>query len=144
VLASALAPNGLPVPSAIGLTHLQMQFATQDLDAVRRFYVETLGFSNAIAPEGQPFVTVFLTPSASVWFMTPSQDQAPESWQPPGEPVLYVFVSDVDRAYGALLEKGVVFDQPPRDMPWGHRMAILRDPEGRRICLATHRQPTRG
>jgi catechol 2,3-dioxygenase-like lactoylglutathione lyase family enzyme len=121
-----------------------MQFATQDPEAVRRFYVETLGFANAIAPAGQPFFTVFMTPSASAWFMTPSGDQAPESWQPPGEPVLYAFVEDVDRAHAALAAKGVVFDQPPRDMPWGHRVAILRDPEGRRICLATNRQPGKG
>lgn len=140
----SLAPNGKPTPSAVGLTHLQMQFATQDLAAVRRFYVETLGFSNAIAPEGSPFFTVFLTPTTSLWFMTPGDDLPPEHWQPPGEPFFYVFVEDVDRAHADLEAKGVPFEQEPRDMPWGHRAAMLRDPEGRRIILATNPKPARG
>jgi lactoylglutathione lyase len=45
-------------------------------------------------------------------------------------------VEDVDRAYQDLTAKGVSFDMPPQDMPWGHRMAVCRDPEGRRVCLA--------
>uniref|UniRef100_A0A832ML57 VOC family protein n=1 Tax=Eiseniibacteriota bacterium TaxID=2212470 RepID=A0A832ML57_UNCEI len=118
-----------------------MQYATQDLDAVRRFYVETLGFTNALAPEGMPYLTVFVTPTASLWFMTPPADQAPDQWQPPGEPFLYLFVEDVDRAHADLAAKGVSFVQAPADMPWGHRMAVLLDPEGRRVCLATNRRP---
>jgi uncharacterized glyoxalase superfamily protein PhnB len=61
---------------------------------------------------------------------------APEEWRPPREPAIYLIVKDVDRAYRDLLQKNIVFDQPPRDMPWKHRIALLRDPEGRRVCLA--------
>ena len=60
----------------------------------------------------------------------------PEQWRPPREPALYFLVSNVDRAYEELTAQGVAFDQAPRDMPWGHRLAMLRDPEGRRVCLA--------
>jgi hypothetical protein len=31
--------------------------------------------------------------------------------------------------------KGVVFEQMPKDMPWGWRHAYLRDPDGRQISL---------
>ena len=45
-------------------------------------------------------------------------------------------MNDVDRAYAELTARGAEFDGPPEDMPWGYRVAKLRDPEGRRICLA--------
>ena len=39
-------------------------------------------------------------------------------------------VPDVDQAYAVLVDRGVSFDSPPEDMPWGTRMAACRDPEG--------------
>jgi catechol 2,3-dioxygenase-like lactoylglutathione lyase family enzyme len=66
----------------------------------------------------------------------PPAASAPEQWQPPGEPNFYFFVADVDAAHAALTARGVIFEQAPADMPWGHRVAVLRDPEGRRVCLA--------
>ena len=42
-------------------------------------------------------------------------------------------VPDVDAAYNWLLNRGVKFEQPPGNMPWGTRMAALRDPEGNAI-----------
>jgi uncharacterized glyoxalase superfamily protein PhnB len=66
----------------------------------------------------------------------PPMPGPPEQWQPPREPTIYLFVADVDRAHRNLVAKGVTFEQEPRDMPWGHRVARLRDPEGRNVCLA--------
>jgi catechol 2,3-dioxygenase-like lactoylglutathione lyase family enzyme len=42
-------------------------------------------------------------------------------------------VPDVDAAYNSLLRRGAQFEQPPANMPWGTRMAALRDPEGNAI-----------
>jgi len=39
-------------------------------------------------------------------------------------------VTDVDAAYQALVDRGVAFDDPPANRPWGARMAAFRDPEG--------------
>lgn len=39
-------------------------------------------------------------------------------------------VSDVDKAVHALKDKGIVFEQEPQNMPWGTRIASVRDPEG--------------
>ena len=61
----------------------------------------------------------------------------PEDWRPPREPLLYLLVADVDRAYRDLLAPAALFTQPPTDMPWNHRVATLRDPEGRALTLAT-------
>ena len=129
------APNGKPVGTDIGLTHHHMDYSTHDQEAMRRFFVETLGFTNVIHIPEHRYLTVFVTPTSSLGFMPP-MGTAPEQWQPPGEPNFYFFVDDVDAAHRGLTAKGVVFDQAPADMPWGHRLAVLRDPEGRRVCLA--------
>ena len=39
-------------------------------------------------------------------------------------------VPDVDTAYAKLQQRGVVFEDPPANRPWGARMAAFRDPEG--------------
>ena len=39
-------------------------------------------------------------------------------------------VSNVDAAYQALVARGVEFEDPPANRPWGVRMAAFRDPEG--------------
>jgi len=39
-------------------------------------------------------------------------------------------VLDVDTAYQELVKRGVEFEDPPSNRPWGVRMAAFRDPEG--------------
>lgn len=39
-------------------------------------------------------------------------------------------VPDVDAAYHELVGRGVDFEDPPANRPWGARMAAFRDPEG--------------
>jgi uncharacterized glyoxalase superfamily protein PhnB len=39
-------------------------------------------------------------------------------------------VHDVDEVYSALKSKGVKFDDPPTNRPWGTRSAGFKDPEG--------------
>ena len=39
-------------------------------------------------------------------------------------------VPDVDVAYQELVARGVEFEDPPANRPWGARMAAFRDPEG--------------
>ncbi len=48
---------------------------------------------------------------------------------------LYFEVSNLDEFCKELQSKGVKFDQPPEDMPWGWRHAYLRDPDGHLISL---------
>ena len=112
-----------------------MDYTSHDLEAMKRFYSETLGFTNVVSEPAHNYMTVFVTPSSGIGFMPPTAS-APDQWRPPGEPAFYFFVEDVDRVYRELTHKGVTFDLPPTNMPWKHRMARLRDPEGRTVCLA--------
>jgi catechol 2,3-dioxygenase-like lactoylglutathione lyase family enzyme len=122
-------------PGGIGARVLHMNYNTHDLPQIKRFYTETLGFSNFEHDPRFDFLWVETTPGSSLGFMPPLPGP-PEQWRPPREPSIYFEVQDVDRAHAMLAAKGVIFEQPPTDMPWGHRTAVLRDPEGRLVCLA--------
>lgn len=128
----AAAPS---VPNGIGLVAQHLDFTSHDLDGARRFYTELLGFSKFQHDAAADYLNISIAPQVSIGFMPPMPGP-PEQWRPPREPALYLIVEDVDRACSALVEKGVVFDQPPTDMSWGHRVALLRDPEGRMVCIA--------
>jgi predicted enzyme related to lactoylglutathione lyase len=123
------------VPNAIGLVNHHADYTTHDLPAVRRFYVEQLGFTQIQEMPAGPYLIIQTGASSSVGFGPPSSGP-PEQWRPPREPALFFSVRDVDRAHRDLVARGVTFEQPPTDMPWGHRVAIARDPEGRTVYLA--------
>ena len=112
-----------------------MDYTSHSMDDVKRFYTELLGFLDFdFDPEVQ-YLYVRTGPSSSLGFMPPMPGP-PEQWRPPREPAIYLEVEDVDRAHRDLVARGVTFQQPPMDMPWDHRVAVLRDPEGRTIALA--------
>jgi uncharacterized glyoxalase superfamily protein PhnB len=48
---------------------------------------------------------------------------------------IVVEVPDVDSTFRRLKERGLAFDSPPADMPWGARHVWLRDPSGYRLSL---------
>ncbi|WP_456513951.1 VOC family protein [Agrococcus sp. UYP33] len=51
----------------------------------------------------------------------------------PGPPVgaaLWIYVDDVDRSHRAALEAGATSVAEPELMPWGERVAQVRDPDG--------------
>jgi catechol 2,3-dioxygenase-like lactoylglutathione lyase family enzyme len=133
--AAAKAPNGRAAGTGIGLLFHHMDYTTHDAEAMKRFYSETLGFTNVEHDPKSNYLMVYVTPTSGIGFMPP-MDSAPDQWRPPGEPAFYFFVNDVDRVHRELSDRGVLFDQPPTDMPWNHRVARLRDPEGRTVCFA--------
>jgi len=123
------------VPSGIGFVSQHMDYTSHAMDEIQHFYVDLLGFQESDRDPQMNYLYVRTGPSSSVGFMPPMPGP-PEQWRPPREPNLYLFVENVDRIYRELSAKGVSFDSEPADMPWGHRVATLRDPEGRMVCLA--------
>ena len=105
------------------------------MEEIRHFYTEVLGFSNFAHDPRFNYLSVVTAKGASVGFMPPMPGP-PEQWRPPREPALYFMVEDVEAAFQTLRSRGVTFQQEPTDMPWMHRVAVLRDPEGRLIMLA--------
>lgn len=52
---------------------------------------------------------------------------------------LYVYVDDVDATYRRALRAGAVTLEEPRDLPYGDRRAMVKDPCGNNWQLATHK-----
>ena len=56
---------------------------------------------------------------------------------------LYLYVEDVDKATKQATNAGATLLQPPSDMFWGDRTAMLVDSDGNKWMLATHKsEPT--
>jgi uncharacterized glyoxalase superfamily protein PhnB len=53
-----------------------------------------------------------------------------------GDPIaLWFYVDDVDAAYAGFLAAGGESEDAPTDMPWGERVAQVRDPDGNLVYL---------
>jgi PhnB protein len=61
--------------------------------------------------------------------------EAHGQWQPMPA-AIYVYVDDVDALYQRALRAGAVSVEPPRDQPYGDRMAHVEDPHGNVWYLA--------
>jgi uncharacterized glyoxalase superfamily protein PhnB len=48
---------------------------------------------------------------------------------------LWIYVDDVDEAFAAWTKAGGRSEQAPEDMPWGERVAQVRDPDGNLVNL---------
>ena len=48
---------------------------------------------------------------------------------------LWFYVDDVDQTYARALAAGATSVSPPTDMPWGERVAQVRDPDGTVVNL---------
>ena len=114
---------------------MHLDYTTHSVEDMKTFYAETLGFTDTMHDPRSDYLMVRTGPSSSLGFMPPMPGP-PEQWRPPREPAIYLRVEDVDRAYQELTARGVTFQQEPTDMPWGDRVATLRDPEGRQVSLA--------
>ena len=56
---------------------------------------------------------------------------------------LYFYVDDVDKAAKQAADAGATLVQPPTDMFWGDRTAMLVDSEGNKWMIGTHKsEPT--
>jgi PhnB protein len=52
---------------------------------------------------------------------------------------LYLYVEDVDQLTTQAVNAGATLIQPPADMFWGDRTALLVDPQANKWMLATHK-----
>jgi len=125
-------------PNAIGLQTQHVDFLTLRLDQVRRFYTEVLGFKQYRLEPGLNYLVIRTAQGASLGFMPPNPQMLGEQ-PPPREPTLYFLVDDVDRVYAKLVAKGIGFLGPPVEMPWGHRVIVTQDPEGRTVMLGSEK-----
>ncbi len=117
------------------ITHIQVvSVPVSDQEQAKAFYLDTLGFELRadtswgdgmrwveVAPKGATTSLTLVT-----WFES----------MPPGSLSGLVFATDDVRAtYDELVTKGVAFDGPPVEQPWGMQ-AVFRDPDGNGFVLS--------
>ena len=109
--------------------------STPDLARSLRFYRELLGgtVTYQFPPDGEPVYVGMQLGRSQLGIG--KQDE-------PGvltndRVTLWVYAADCDAALARLRDGGVEVVQEPADQPWGERMAIVADPDGNRVIVAT-------
>jgi predicted enzyme related to lactoylglutathione lyase len=103
-------------------------YAVTDLAKSRKFYEEVLGLKPTVLREGVPWVEYNIGTGtlgigvSSQW--KPSRDGASVALE----------VADFDEAVAHIKSHGVTFEMGPLETPVCH-MAVLRDPDGGKICI---------
>ncbi len=123
-------------PNRIGLAVQHVNYLTYKVEQVRKFYGDVLGFKTEQSESKLNYLYVHITPNSTLGFMPPHPHMTGEQ-PPPKEPTLYFVVEDVDKVFATLMAKGVAFMGPPQEMPWGHRVVMTTDPEGRTVMLGS-------
>jgi PhnB protein len=120
----------------------------RDVEKTYEFCQKAFGFEGRgvmPGPDGKPMhaelklrdSVVMLGPENPAW-------QASSAKTLGNTPVtLYLYVEDVDKLATQAAKAGATLQQPPADMFWGDRTAVLVDPDGNKWMLATHKsEPT--
>jgi len=101
-----------------------------------RFYAG-LGFQETfrLPPEGEPGYVSLRRGDAEMGIVDAQwpRDQLGVAWGDAPRFEMFIYVDDVDAAmqqlHGAMIKE-------PQDMPWGERLAYVRDPYGNPVALA--------
>lgn len=108
---------------------------TPDLARSLRFYRDLLGgaVTYQFPPEGEP---------AYVGVRIGGSQLGIGRQEQPGELTndritLWAYADDCDAAVARLKASGVTVVQEPATQPWGERMAIVADPDGNPVIVAT-------
>ncbi len=120
----------------IGIRTQHVDFLSYKVDQMKKFYGDVLGFETERRESNLNYLIVHTTSTSSIGFMPPHPQMTGDQ-PPPREPTLYFVVADVDGVFAELVARGVAFMGPPQEMPWGHRVIVTTDPEGRTVMLGS-------
>jgi predicted enzyme related to lactoylglutathione lyase len=113
--------------------NVQPILLTTDLERLQRFYTELFGATEAArVPDVGPTLYVGLHIGDTVLGLVSSK----EAEEGTGQRIfLSVDVENVDSLLEDVESAGGTLLAPPRDMPWGQRVAHTRDPDGNAVNL---------
>jgi catechol 2,3-dioxygenase-like lactoylglutathione lyase family enzyme len=125
-------------PVHAGLRHLALR--VHDLDAMKRFYVELLGFAVEWEPDAD---NVYLSSGIDNLALHRSAPTAGRSKPPADGPLDHLGLivrtaDDVDRWAAFLESRAVPIDARPRTHRDGARSCYFKDPDGNSIQIIHH------
>ena len=131
-------------PEHAGLRHLALN--VRDLDAMRRFYVDLLGFAVEWEPDADNVYLSSGTDNLSLHRPPSGPVSGPVSDAVSGDVfraldhfgVIVREADDVDRWAAFLEERGVTIVAPPRTHRDGARSCYVRDPDGNVVQIIYH------
>ena len=105
----------------------------RSVDAMRNFYVDSLGFTHVMGMVGKDgqldFCTVVMGDARIMFMRAPGDTPSPAGKQPVE---IYLEVEDVDALHNRLKKKGVAISDPLTLQWWGDRTFKVLDPNGTR------------
>ena len=119
-------------PKRAGVAHVHYVLAVPDVAATAAWWVDRMGFSLWMEPEGWKFVR---RGGCSIML-----GQCPDAIHPAKlgdhQYFAYVELDDVDAYHAEITANGVDTAQAPMDKPWGMREMPVSTPDGHRIMFA--------
>ncbi|MER7312069.1 MULTISPECIES: VOC family protein [Streptomyces] len=115
------------------MSTIQPVILTADQDVLRRFYTDLFGAEEIfrVPAEGPAFYLGLRIGDTDLGLVTkpdPGDGSAPRI-------LLSIGVDDVDETLGRVEALGGSVSGGPKDMPWGQRVAHIRDPDGNAVNL---------
>ena len=104
----------------------QVTLPVTDMESCTAFYRE-MGFLQIV---DTPHYARFSCPDGDATFSLALREEACAN-----PTVIYFELEDLDRRVEKLMQQGFAFDQPPTDMRYLWREAVLHDPSGNKIKL---------
>lgn len=126
-------------PTHAGLRHLALN--VRELDAMKRFYVDLLGFAVEWQPDAD---NIYLSSGIDNLALHRSEAADPAlSDFGAGSPLDHLglivkMAEDVDRWAAFLESRGVTLDAKPKTHRDGARSCYFRDPDGNRVQIIHH------
>jgi catechol 2,3-dioxygenase-like lactoylglutathione lyase family enzyme len=121
-------------PTHAGLRHLALN--VRDLDAMKRFYVDWLGFAIEWEPDPDNVYLSSGVDNLALHKGSVDQARAPGALDHLG--LIVGAADDVDRWAAFLASGGVVIDAPPRTHRDGARSCYFKDPDGNVVQIIHH------
>ena len=117
-----------------GATLAYVNVFVTDFAQALAFYRDALGLTVVTADEnfGYASFAAGAAQGATLAFACVGEDQSSLAGRHTG---IGWMVSDVDASYRSLEGRGVQFESPPAQQPWGGYMAIFKDPDGNLFYL---------
>jgi PhnB protein len=134
-------PSSRPKWLPEGANPLTPILVLKDMEAALDFYRQAFGFKlrNVMRGPENAILHAEMTHLDSQIMMGPeSPERGAFAPSGPSPVTLYLLVADVDAIADQARLHGGNIVQPPTDMFWGDRTAVIIDPEGHKWMIATH------
>lgn len=115
------------------VTAFQANLTTKNIDRLKSFYGELFGAEEymSVPGRGGPFYVGLRVGALDLGIVKPK----PGAHAPPGRVILAVFVESIDELLPHVEPAGGTVLGPAKNMPWGHRVAHITDPDGNPVNL---------